>query len=336
MPVPGMMPRSMNTLSSMAGRFGVPLHPSSVQPFVDMEKDRHRATMVRMFGAPFFGAASHIAPIVPEAVHGVAGAGTLPLTSAVPQMMGMANPAMDAAAGAAGGMAGTVMGHLAPVLAMSGVGLGAGVLGTYGLAKLMGSWMKRRQKKRMAQQSQGQLGWPKFSSILDPDLEEQGVEMFSDVRFVKFAAEGALGYSVPSNFVEAIEKVAFTAGFFSQVMGNHQLNDDEAGVLSNLVEATKMAQDLTTRLRNRLKVKTASAGYDYSLEAIARECFSGLLKKTASAKNGRNGLAGVIFDPASKTAAALSLLGLDEPVLRSISGGKQTAGYAAGLIGLVA
>lgn len=322
----------MNTLASMAGRFGVPLHPNTVKPFLDMEKDRHRAQMIRMMGAPLFGAAAHVVPVVPEAAHGIAGAGMQPLTTAVPQMLGMANPALDAAATGAGNLAGTVMGHLGPVLAMSGVGIGAGVLGTYGLAKLVNAWMKRRQQKRMAQQ---QVGWPKFSSILE-SAEEQGVEMFSDVRFVKFAAEGALGYSTPSNFAEAIEKVAFTAGFLGQVMANHQMNDDEALVLSNLVEATKLAQDLTNRLRNRLRVKTASADYDYSPEAIARECFSGLFRKTASAVNARNGLAGVIFDPASKTASALSLLGLDEPVLHAISGGKQTAGYAAGLLGLVA
>jgi hypothetical protein len=332
----GVMPRTMTPLAGMAQHFGIPLSKKTIQPFLDLEQDRNRANLARMFAAPVGGAFTHLAPVVPASVHGVAGAGTLPISSAIPQMMGMANPAAEAGAGILGGLGGTVMGHLAPMLAMGALGAGGAVLGTYGVGKLVNSLIKRRQRKRLAKQQaeSGILGLPKFGAILDSD-EEQGAEMFSDVRFVKFAAEGALGYSVPESFEQAVEKVAFTAGFFTQVMAKHAVNGDEAKVLEDLVAATKMAKDLTNRLRNRLRVKTASEGYDHSAEAIIKECFSGL-KKTAAAPNAKKGLSGVVFDRSSKTASALALFGLDETTLRGLSGGKQVSGTGLGLIGLVA
>jgi len=325
-------------LHHMARSFGVPLSRQSMQPFMDMAKDQHRMQNARLFAGPLGMAATHMAPIVPESMHGVAGAGNLALSTAVPQMLGMANPAMDAGAGLASGLGSTVMGHLAPVLAMGALGAGGAVLGTYGISKMLGALAKRRARKRMQQQPMG-LGLPKFSSILEPDqgsLEEQGAAMFRDIRFVKHAAAGALGYEAPANFKEAIRKVAFTAGLLSTTMSNHAVNGDEAKVITDLVAATKMAKDLTRSLRNRLRVKTASASYDYSLEAIARECYSGQHKKTAAAANAAKGIGAHIFDNHNKAAAALEVLGVDEVTLRSLTGGKQTSGYTAGVLGLIA
>jgi len=328
------IPNTMRPLAAMAGHFGIPLSQKSVQPFIDMEKDRNRAQVARMFAGPLGAAATHLAPVVPSSVHGIAGAGALPLSTAIPQMLGMANPAIS---GAAGGLAGTVMGHLAPVLAMGALGAGGAVLGTYGVSKLVSGLLRRRRAKQLAKQQQNwysQLGLPKFSAILDPE-KEQGAEMFSDVRFAKFAAEGALGYSAPSSLKEAIRKVAFTAGLLRSTMADHEVNEDEALVLRNLVTATKMAKDLTRELRNRLRVKLASHGYDHSLKAIATECFSGLIK-SANAPKQVDGLGAAFFNEHNKAAAALDLLGVDETTFRSLTGGKQSSGFAAGVLGLLA
>lgn len=160
--------------------------------------------------------------------------------------------------------------------------------------------------------------------------------MFSDLRFVKFATEGALGIKTPTSYSEAIKKVAFTAGLLSTIELGRDLSFDETKVVADLVAATKLAQDLTTRLRNRLRVKTASAGYDSSLRAIAVACYSGQFKKTGAAPNAAGGIAESMFDTNSKMAKAVELLGVDEVTLRALTGGKQTAGFTAGVLGLVA
>lgn len=335
----GFLPSTARGAYQMAGHFGVPIHPSSLQPFLDLEKDRQRMMMSRMVAGPAAGAAAHLAPVVPEATHGITGAGTLPLTQALPQMAGMADPAIGAAGGAAGNLAAGAFAHWAPILAMGTLGAGAGILGAYGAGKLVNHLLKRR-RERKARRAATDLGVPKLGSILERSRTEegsgtQGAEMFRDLRFVKFAAEGALGYRTPENFKEAIEKVAFTAGFLTGVGSDHELNQDESLVFNNLTTATKTASELTRKLANRLRVKRASADYDHSLKAIAKECYSGL-KKTASAPNRDEGLGDVMFDNGNKMAAAIETLGVDETTLRALVGGKQTAGYAAGILGLVA
>lgn len=282
--------------------------------------------MARMTAGPAGAAAAHMLPIMPESVHGIAGGGNMPLTQALPQMMGMTNPSVGGEALTGSG----IMEHLGPLLGMGSLGAGAALLAALGAGKAYGAFRNWRQRRK----AESSFGLPKFGSIIERD-SKRGTDMFRDIRFVKFAANGALGYEVPENFRELTEKVAFTLGFLKAATAGASVNDfspSERKVLQDLDDAVKTASMLVNRIRNLVRVKTASAGYDVSRDGIAKEAQARV--RTHVPVN--NSMGRTVFDPASKVAKAMETLGVDQPTLQMLCGGKQTTGVSTGILSLFA
>jgi len=322
-------------LRAMAQQYQFPLTQQQMAPFLEMEKDRSRQMMIRMATMPAFGAAAHLAPIVPASIHGIAGAGALPITSAVPLMAGMANPIVGGAAAA--GI--PIMQSLAPLLAMGSLSMGAGVLGSVGAYKLY-KMLSNKIRQRRAAKAQAALGQPKLGAILMGGSKKEQ-DMFENASYVKFAAAGA-GYDVPESLGGLVEKLGFTMGLLGAIYGDGSRRKPQDSVhFDNLHTATKTANALVTALKQRKHAKLASNGRTApSLREIAADCYADSVINSEFSKVASvvapDGLGVAVFNQDSKVARALDFLGIDQRTVQALVGQRQPTGVNLGILSLFA
>lgn len=254
--------------------------PEIARPFLDMEKDRQRQMQMRLFAGPLGAFATHAVPVVPMDGH------VQPLSTAVPQMLGMTGEAP-----AAGGSAlHTIFDNLGPSLAMGSLGAGGAVLASYLASKLWNRFFSRKPTLKTAEQA-----------ILNESTEPLKEPPMHNVRLLKFAAVGAHEGKVPVSLVGAVKMAAFTLGLMQESLEGRQekLANEELSALSELDGSIKTAGAILGYLRGQTaelcKIATVEVAH------IAKAAEEGALDLDA-----------VLTESRTKVASAEEMTGLSE------------------------
>lgn len=139
---------SLDALHALSRSYTGKITPDVAAPFLEMEKQRTRATQARTLAAPLGAMAMHL-PLLPAGAVAPAaaasGASAVSPASAILEHLGQ-----NSVFSGGGDFAGSIAGHMTPIFLLGGLGGLGGIGLSYGVSKLLRALAKRKLRKQQA------------------------------------------------------------------------------------------------------------------------------------------------------------------------------------------